>query len=154
MFTIDRMGFGDLQALSGLYLQLVGEASELTAMQRVFREIDSRDDYFLLGARAEDGTLVGSLMGVICLDLCRDCSPLMVLENLVTDSAWRGKGVARMLMLEGERIAREKGCVFVQFCSSHYRKEAHRLYESLGYDPSEVKGYRKYFKRLASSGPS
>jgi len=154
MFTVDRIGLGDLQALSGLYLQLVGEASVHADMERVFREIDSRDDYHLLGARAEDGTLVGSLMGVICMDLCRDCSPIMVLENLVTDSAWRGKGIARMLMLEGERIAREKGCVFVQFCSSHYRKEAHSLYGSLGYDPSEVRGYRKYFKSPPSAAAS
>ena len=48
----------------------------------------------------------------------------------------------RAMMDEIEAWGREKGVRYAVLCSAMTRKEAHQMYEKLGY--GEVKGYKKY----------
>ncbi|MFO1475536.1 MAG: GNAT family N-acetyltransferase [Verrucomicrobiota bacterium] len=142
--TIERITAVDLPALADLYDQLVTEKTDRGEMKRVFAQLDGREEYYLLGAKTEAGKLAGCIMGIVCLDLLKRGQPFMVMENMIVDSEWRGRGVGKKLMERLEGLARERGCIFIQFCSSSYRKEAHGFYEACGYDPAAVQGYRKF----------
>ena len=111
----------------------------------VFDQMLSRPDYHLLGAVLDGEKLIGSVMGIISLDLKRDCRPQLFMENMVVHPEYRSLGAGKLLLGALEQIGRENNCFFIQFCSSWQRTEAHRFYEEkMGYDPSVAKGYRKF----------
>jgi len=144
IFNINKITENDLYGLINLYSQLVNEKSDLNKMKNIYKKIASNDNYYLLGAKDETDTLVGSIMGVVCYDLLRECRPFMVMENMIVNENSRGKGIGKKLIAKLESIAKEQGCIFIEFCSSSFRKEAHKFYESAGYNPDEVQGYRKF----------
>jgi len=145
MVIIDNITGNDLPQLAKLYGELANRAIDPNGMKETFEKIAASDDYFLLGARNRDGRLVGTIMGVLCHDLVKECRPFMVMENLVVDAEWHRKGIGSLLMEKIESIARQRNCIFMEFCSSSFRTGAHAFYKESGYDPGEVKGFRKYF---------
>ncbi|OPA77860.1 GNAT family N-acetyltransferase [Paenibacillus selenitireducens] len=134
--------YEDLESLRLLYEELIGEAGDLSQMESVFRQMKSNSAYHLLGYK-KDGELLGSVMGVICHDLVGTCRPFMVVENVIVSAKAQGMGAGKKLMQALEQLANENDCLYIMFCSSSYRKDAHRFYESLGYKLDEVQGFRK-----------
>jgi predicted N-acetyltransferase YhbS len=145
MFTINDINSADLPHLARLYEQLSGRQIDPNTMQGTFEKIRDNDDYYLIGARVDNNLLVGTVMAVICHDLVKESRPFLIMENFVVDSGWHRRGVGSMLIGRVEAIATERNCIFVQFCSSSFRTGAHAFYEESGYNPGEVKGFRKYF---------
>ncbi len=142
---IDALSAGDIPRLSELYGYLSGKGVDAGTIAATFRKISGNDDYYLLGARSDDRYLVGTVMAVVCHDPATGGRPFMVMENLVIDPGWQRKGAGSMLVREAESIARKRNCIYLQFCSSSHRTGAHAFYEEAGFDPGEVKGFRKYF---------
>ncbi|MFC0597942.1 GNAT family N-acetyltransferase [Streptomyces palmae] len=63
-------------------------------------------------------------------------------EDVVVDSAARGRGVAGLLIQEALRLAREAGARTVDLTSRPDRAAANRLYERLGFQPRQSTVYR------------
>lgn len=143
MIEVKRIEKNELKGLSLLLEELSGKKTNFEIMVKNFEWINKNEDYILLGAHY-NGKLVGSLMGIICHDLVGECKPFMVIENVIVASDSRGKGIGKKLMMEIEKIAREKNCYYTMFVSGAHRKEAHQFYESLGYKLDEVQGFKKY----------
>ncbi|WP_407310138.1 GNAT family N-acetyltransferase [Desulfosporosinus sp. SB140] len=133
----------DLESLAQLYKELSGEETDFLKMKENFIVMDSNSDYVVLIAK-EGNSVVGSVMGIICLDLVGKCNPFMVIENVIVKSTWRGRGIGKMLIEEIEKIGRLRGCYYTMFVSGMHRKKAHRFYEAMGYDLNLVQGFKKY----------
>lgn len=142
--TLRKITAKDIPALAGLYEQLIGQPADVNKMQGVFSLIGQNSHYSLLGAYDGGVNLIGTVMGLLCHDMVMDCRPILFMENLVVDRNHRGKGVGKALLAGIESIARQNNCLFIEFCSSMFRKEAHLFYESMGYEKDFVKGYRKF----------
>jgi GNAT superfamily N-acetyltransferase len=110
----------------------------------MFRYIQQNGHYHVLGA-FYNGELVGSVMGIECMDLVGQCKPFMVVENVIVSDQVRRQGIGQKLMLQIERIARDLGCEYMILVSGDQRKEAHNFYEKLGFKDEKVQGYRKHF---------
>ena len=143
--VVDEIREEDLPRLAALYEQLSMKPVDPRAMKETFMRIRESDDYYLLCARDGGGMPIGTVMGVICHDLVGECRPFMVMENFIVDGEWHRKGVGSLLIRRIEEIGRVRNCLFVQFCSSSFRTGAHEFYRQSGYDPDEVRGFRKYF---------
>lgn len=143
MLTLQIATVNDLESLAQLYEELSGEETNLFQMKENFKLIESNPNYIVLTAK-EDSLVVGSVMGIICLDLVGKCKPFMVLENVVVKSTWHGKGIGVKLMEEIERIGRNRNCYYTMFVSGGHRKESHKFYEAVGYDLDLVQGFKKY----------
>ncbi|MCP4138564.1 MAG: hypothetical protein GY754_46830 [bacterium] len=78
MLIIDKISFTDLPQLAELYKQLLQEESNIQKMGEVYKHISNNDNHYLLGAKTGDGELVGSVMGIVCLDLCMESRPLKI----------------------------------------------------------------------------
>lgn len=142
MVKIQSIMKEDLSELADLYRQLAGVHTNLEKMNATYQDMLAKPEYILLGAKL-DGKLVGSFMGIICNELVGECNPFMVIENVIVSTEYRGRGIGRRLMECMESIARERGCYYIMFVSSMHRQEAHKFYESLGYQRGEVQGFRK-----------
>lgn len=58
--------------------------------------------------------------------------PQAWIPDLIVDEHDRGRGIARALLGEAERRARDRGCTDVTLESSYARKDAHLLYVGAG----------------------
>jgi ribosomal protein S18 acetylase RimI-like enzyme len=93
----------------------------------------------LLVARADDGTIVGSLT----LVLFRIPTAVRAwIEDVVVDEAARGQGVASALTNEAIRIAADAGARTVELTSRPSREAANRLYQRLGFKARDTNVYR------------
>lgn len=143
MVTIRPVQTDDLKDLSVLYEELTGKKTDDEKLAVAFKSIMEDHRYIVLGSYV-DGRLAGSLMGILCQDLVGDCRPFMVIENVIVSGQFRRQGVGRRLLADIENIARERGCYYIILVSGGHRKEAHSLYEALGFKDENVEGYRKH----------
>lgn len=144
MILVKEIAEKDLPDLALLYEELSGNPSRLDKMKEIYAQLKNNPHYILLGAYNQTNQLTGTIMGLLCYDMAMECQPIMFMENMVVDKNYRKKGIGKQLLNKLEEMSKERNCVFIQYCSSIFRKEAHQFYESMGYDPGTVKGYRKY----------
>ncbi|AHF07390.1 GNAT family N-acetyltransferase [Desulfitobacterium metallireducens] len=143
MLTLQNATVEDLESLSQLYKELSGEESDPIKMKENFNLMESNPNYVILTAK-EDKEVVGSIMGIICLDLVLKCQPFMVIENVIVKNTWRGRGIGESLMEEIEKIGRTRNCYYTMLVSAGHRKGAHKFYEAIGYNVDLVRGFKKY----------
>ncbi|HEV3187099.1 MAG TPA: GNAT family N-acetyltransferase [Acidimicrobiales bacterium] len=64
------------------------------------------------------------------------------LESVHVRSDLRGKGVGTKLLAEAEALARRAGCYRIQLTSRNVRLDAHRFYETNGFEKTS-QGFKK-----------
>ncbi|MBN2099632.1 MAG: GNAT family N-acetyltransferase [Dehalococcoidia bacterium] len=111
--------------------------------QLVFAEIRSDPRQKLFVAEVQ-GEVAGTIVLVVVPNLSHNGTPWAFLENLVVTEKYRGKGLGRMLLEHAVGLARKSGCHMVELCSDLRRKEAHRLYKSMGFE-AQAHCFRMYF---------
>lgn len=141
--TVNPNNDFDREQFNLLMDELMHRAEDQELLCRNITEANSNPDKYLLVAEdAATGNLAGTVLGICFGDFCEACAPVMVIENVVTRSDYRGKGVARAMFTEMEAWGRSKHAVYAILCSANHRHEAHKLYKAIGYD--EVKGFKKF----------
>ena len=143
---IRKLKEDDLAELASLYEQFWGEVSSVEKMRTTFQRLNNNPNYIFLVSE-QRGSLVGSVMGIICEELYGDCKPFMVVEDVIVEKQHRRRGIASSLMKELERLAFNKYCNYIIFVTESERTVAHKFYESIGYKSDAYKGFKK---RLAS----
>jgi GNAT superfamily N-acetyltransferase len=88
-----------------------------------------------------DGRIVSACMLCIVPNLTHSARPFGVIENVVTHSDYRRMGFARVLLHHALQFAWQANCHKVMLLSSVARKEAHSLYESVGFSRHAKIGY-------------
>lgn len=134
---IAREATGELVDAFGRLLPQLSSTAEPLDRAAVERMVSCATNTVLV-ARAE-GTVVGTLTLVM--------SPVPSglrgrVEDVVVDSAARGRGIAALLIDEALRVAREAGARTVDLTSRPDRAAANRLYERLGFRVRESTVYR------------
>lgn len=124
----------DLESLLRLYAQLSlndppVERARLTATwQRILGDASLH----YVGAFAGDA-LVATCHAVVVPNLTRGARPYAVIENVVTDEAYRQQGHGARAMRALIERCWSLGCYKVQLASGVQRGGAHAFYESLGF---------------------
>lgn len=126
----------DLTRLLELYRLLEGPYSDVEELngndaERRFEEILGDPNQQTLVAET-DGEVAGSVVLVIVPNLGHGGAPYAVVENVVVDEAWRGRGIGKALMEEAVERARLAGVYKLALCSNVEREEAHRFYLAAG----------------------
>ena len=133
----------DIPKLNPLLSQLSGSLANPAKMAEKMEKIERNEDAILLVAEnVENGDLCGSLFGLAFEDVCGECKPILMVENVVTDKKYRRTGIGRGMFDFIENWGREKECHYCILVSGLNRLEAHKFYDAIGY--SEVKGFKKY----------
>ncbi len=109
------------------------------------REIVRSPSTTLLVAR--EGGEGSRIIGVLFLVVFRLGTGLRAwIEDVVVDSAARGKGVGDALNREALEMARSRGAATVDLTSRPARTAANRLYQRLGFEQRQTNVYRYVFK--------
>ncbi|MCL2018560.1 MAG: GNAT family N-acetyltransferase [Oscillospiraceae bacterium] len=88
-----------------------------------------------------DGRIAGTCYIAIIPNITRQCSPIGFIENVVTSGDYRRLGIGRKLMDSAVEFARECDCYKVTLQSGIKREEAHKFYESVGFDGDSKRGF-------------
>ncbi|MFH1511930.1 MAG: GNAT family N-acetyltransferase [Bacillota bacterium] len=138
----------DLPALMGLYRQLheTDPVPAGSALQNVWDAILPDPDYHILLCRA-DGKLAASVSVIVIKNLTRNARPYAIIENVITDSAYRRRGLAAALMAEAVRIAQTANCYKVLLTTSRKDESVCRFYESCGFNRQDKTAYIRWLDR-------
>jgi len=132
----------DLTGLLALYRQLTPEDPLLdeSRAQSIWDSIEANDGlrYFV----AVDGQkLVSTCNIAIVPNLTRNGASWAVIENVVTDEAYRRQGIGKRLMEMAIEFAKSRGCYKVCLLSNSTRAGAHKFYEELGFSGTAKVGF-------------
>lgn len=141
--TIRTLEKSDLENLAYLYEQFWGEKSDISKMICQFDIIERENNHIFLVAE-KDGLLIGSVMGVVCKELYGDCSPFLVVENMIVDKPFRENGIGTKLLSELESTAKKLHCSQMILITEADRHDACNFYEKYGFEKNK-KGYKKKF---------
>lgn len=76
------------------------------------------------------------VVGLVQLDIIVDVFKGIkygFINSVCTDAQYRGRGIGDRMIKEVHRIAKERGCSYIELTSSDSKKAAHRLYFKNGY---------------------
>jgi GNAT superfamily N-acetyltransferase len=104
---------------------------------KAFREIEADPNNELIVAEL-DSKVIGTLQLIVTPSLSYQGSKRSIVESVRVDSALRGQGIGREMMLWAIERAKERGCVSMHLTSHNDRTDAHRFYEKLGFSKSHV----------------
>ena len=127
---------GDLPAILSLYAQLGQDDGEVLSLEEavcIFARMKSYPDYRLHIAQI-NGKTVGTFALLIMDNLAHRGARSAILEDIVVEAGQRGQGIGRKMMAYAASLCQKRGCYKMALNSNRHRVDAHRFYESLGYE--------------------
>lgn len=109
-----------------------------------FATIAASSDQTLYVAEWE-GDVVGTFQTMITTSLNARGSSAMIIEAVQTRADVRGQGIGARMIEFAIAEAKGRGVRLVQLTSNAIRKDAHRFYERLGFNPSHL-GFKMALK--------
>ncbi|MDJ0948441.1 MAG: GNAT family N-acetyltransferase [Alphaproteobacteria bacterium] len=100
-----------------------------------FEALDGNPDQLLMVAD-DDGRLAGCFQLTLIPGLSRRGMWRGQIEGVRVASSHRGEGLGRQMVAWAIAECRRRGCGLVQLTSDKTRRDAHRFYESLGFEAS------------------
>lgn len=132
----------ELEGLLTLYMQLHDNPfPELTPeLYSLWRRIAEDPDHHIIVA-LEDGRIVSSCVCVIIPNLTHGQQPYAFVENVITDEAFRGRGLAGACLDYARNIARKAGCYKMMLLTGSKEESTHRFYRRAGYNANDKTAY-------------
>lgn len=138
-----------IEQVSRLTEEIFDAVRRLVPFLGTHKPIPSWDDLTLLLDSGNSRLLVARypasdspIVGMLTLALYRvPTGGRSIVEDLVVDEQFRGRGIAKALLLSAAGIARDAGANGISLTSNPQRVEANRLYLSLGFQKRETNAY-------------
>ena len=128
----------DLKGLLELYMQLHDnpmpeESPEL--LEKWNRILDDKDHHIIVAE--EDGRIVSSCVCVIIPNLTHEQRPYAFVENVITDEAYRGKGLATKCLEYAKDIAFKENCYRMMLLTGSKNPGTLDFYRNAGYNSED-----------------
>lgn len=132
----------DFQGLSELYTHLHNNKPIENNDKNIalFKEVLSDKNHHIIVAEA-DGKIVSSCVCVIVPNLTHNQQPYALIENVVTDKAYRKRGFVSECLLYAKELAVENNCYKMMLLTGSKKRSTHRFYQKNGYNRFEKTGY-------------
>ena len=93
-----------------------------------------------------DGKIVSSCVCVIIPNLTRNIRPYAFIENVVTHSAYRGKGYATECLNYAKEIAIKEKCYKIMLLTGSKEEATLNLYSNAGYNSSDKTAFIQWIE--------
>jgi GNAT superfamily N-acetyltransferase len=138
-----------IEKVSQLTEEIFDAVQRLVPLLGLHKPIPSWDDLTLLVHSGASALLVARfpdsnspIVGMLTLALYRvPTGGRSIVEDLVVDTDYRNKGIAKNLLLSAIEIAREAGANGVALTSNYQRVKANQLYLAMGFERRETNAY-------------
>ena len=128
----------ELHDILRLYLHLHEDSipEDSPQLQDTWQQIQSDANHHLI-VKEVSGKIVSSCVCVIIPNLTRNVRPYAFIENVVTDSAYRGKGYASECLEYAREIARNCGCYKMMLLTGSKSEKTLHFYRQAGYNSAD-----------------
>lgn len=128
----------DFDGLMRLYMQLHDNPfpDKDERVMAVWNNILNDKNHHIIVAE-ENGRLVSSCVCVIVPNLTRGQRPYALIENVVTDSAYRRKGFATACLKYAKKLAQSENCYKIMLMTGSKEQGTLSFYEKAGYNGSD-----------------
>lgn len=128
----------DLQGLLELYMQLHDNPMpEITEeLKALWQGILIDENHHIIVAE-EYGKIVSSCVCVIIPNLTHNQQPYAFVENVITDEAYRGKGLATACLNYAKKLALKANCYKLMLLTGSKMESTLRFYENAGYNKND-----------------
>lgn len=128
----------DFDALLKLYMQLHNNPFPVKDEQvkSIWNEILNDKHHHIIVAD-ENGQLVSSCVCVIIPNLTRGQSPYALIENVITDQAYRNRGFATACLQFAKEVAKRENCYKIMLLTGSKEESTLRFYEKAGYNKND-----------------
>lgn len=128
----------DLDELMLLYTQLHGNPppDKTRELTELWQKIISDENHHIIVAE-ENGKVVSSCVCVIIPNLTHEQRPYPLIENVVTDEAYRKRGLATACLGFAREIARKEKCYKIMLMTGSKEESTLRFYERAGYNQND-----------------
>ena len=130
------------------YDQLLGLMRQLNPLDREASEIEFQvfnaiinSKYLELIVAEDGGVLLGSCYINVIPNITRGGRPYAVIENVVTDSAHRNRGIGKSLLDHAVELAWAQNCYKVMLMSGRTEVAVHAFYKKCGFNADEKQAY-------------
>lgn len=142
-YILRKAQVDDLEDLGKVMLVISDQPADPEKVAQLIHEIgENPQKYLLVAEDSETHEIVGSLLGVVFEDICGDCRPILLVENVAVLEKYQGQGIGRLMFEKIEAWGKEMNCHYEILVSGMGRTGAHKFYSALGFE--EVKGFKKY----------
>jgi len=130
----------DLVDLLALYTHLHNNEVPAQLPTDLWQEIMADRNHYVIVAE-EDGQLVSSCVLLVVPNLTRGQRPYSLVENVVTHTDYRKRGLASAVLAFAKDIAVQRGCYKIALLTGSKNEATLRFYESAGYNAQDKTGY-------------
>jgi len=125
----------DFDDLMTLYMQLHGNPfpEKDSAVMQLWERLVADPAYHIIVAE-EDGRVVSSCVCVVIPNLTHAQRPYAYVENVVTDEAYRKRGLATACLQRAREIAQEAQCYKIMLMTGSKKESTLHFYEQAGYN--------------------
>ncbi len=137
----------ELHELLELYTHLHEESiPELTKHLENTWDLILQDQNHHVIVNEIDGKLVSSCVCVIIPNLTRGIRPYAFIENVVTQSDYRGKGLATECLNYARKIAKQNNCYKIMLLTGAKSEATFRFYKKAGYNSSDKTAFIQWLE--------
>lgn len=132
----------DLDGLLRLYTQLHDnpfpekEKSLYDLWEQILAQILADPNHHIIVAE-EEGVIVSSCVCIIVPNLTHNQRPYALIENVITDEAYRKKGLASTCLNYAREIARKESCYKMMLLTGSKQDSTLNFYEQAGYNRND-----------------
>ena len=117
-------------------------SSKIKDFLTCFEKLELDSNKYIQLVAIEDSTVVGYVL------VTRSNDPIIgrvnyLIDYVCVDKDYRGRGFAKALLIEVERIAKSENVLYLQLTSSRSRTVARKIYLDLGFEIRESDIFRK-----------
>ncbi len=135
----------DMDGLMELYTHLhdnpIPEKTE--ELSALWQDILSDSNHHIIVAE-EDGRIVSSCVCVIIPNLTHNQRPYALVENVVTHSDYRGRGLATACLDYAGELAGRSNCYKLMLLTSSKQESTLRFYERAGYNRKDKTAFIRW----------
>lgn len=128
----------DFDGLMSLYKQLHNNPfpEKTEAIIALWDKVLSDPDHHIIVAE-EDGKIVSSCVCVIIPNLTHHQMPYALVENVITDEAYRKKGLATKCLNYALEIAKKENCYKLMLLTGSKKESTLNFYRKAGYNSED-----------------
>lgn len=128
----------DYEGLMKLYMQLHDNPypEKDNEMTKLWNKILADKDHHIIVAE-EDGRIVSSCVCVIVPNLTHSQRPYALIENVITDTEYRKKGLATACLDYARELALRENCYKMMLLTGSKEESTLRFYERAGYNRND-----------------
>lgn len=139
---IREAAYQDYEGLMTLYQQLHGNPfpekdSRIEALWN--RILEDKDHHIIIAE--ENGKIVSSCVCVVVPNLTHGQRPYALIENVITDEAYRKRGLASDCLAYAKKIAAEENCYKLMLLTGSKKESTLKFYEQAGYNSKDKTGF-------------